>query len=139
MSFPIIPELTQMQVRAIFEAACICSKDGVNVQPEVMIPLTSHVNELKIQQSQLEEVADSLKLTVDYGWLTIISQPLFWLLSLVYSFAANWGVAIIVVTILIKLVFYKLTEKSGRSMAKMREIQPRVQSLQERYKDDRQA
>ncbi len=53
----LIPELTQMQVRAIFEAACICSKDGVNVQPEVMIPLTSHVNELKIQQSQLEEVA----------------------------------------------------------------------------------
>ena len=90
-------------------------------------------------QSQLEEVTESLKLTVDYGWLTIISQPLFWLLSLVYSFAANWGVAIIVVTILIKLAFYKLTEKSGRSMAKMREIQPRMQALQERYKDDRQA
>jgi YidC/Oxa1 family membrane protein insertase len=90
-------------------------------------------------QSQLEEVADSLKLTVDYGWLTIISQPLFWLLSLVYSFAANWGVAIIAVTILIKGAFYKLTEKSGRSMAKMREIQPRMQALQDRYKDDRQA
>ncbi len=90
-------------------------------------------------QSQLEGVTESLKLTVDYGWLTIISQPLFWLLSLVYSFAANWGVAIIVVTILIKLAFYKLTEKSGRSMAKMREIQPRMQALQERYKDDRQA
>ena len=90
-------------------------------------------------QDQLEEIEETLKLTVDYGWLTIISQPLFWLLSLVYSFAGNWGVAIIVVTILIKLAFYKLTEASGRSMAKMREIQPRMQALQERYKDDRPA
>jgi len=90
-------------------------------------------------QAQLEQVAESLKLTVDYGWLTIISQPLFWLLSLVHSFVKNWGLAIIVVTILIKLVFYKLTEASGRSMAKMREIQPRMKALQERYKDDRQA
>jgi len=90
-------------------------------------------------QAQLEDVAESLKLTVDYGWLTIISQPLFWLLSLVYSFMHNWGVAIILVTILIKGAFYKLTEASGRSMAKMREIQPRMKALQERYKDDRQA
>ena len=90
-------------------------------------------------QSQLEELDESLKLTVDYGWLTIISQPLFWLLAKVYSFVGNWGVAIILVTILIKMVFYKLTEASGRSMAKMREIQPRMKSIQERYKDDRQA
>ena len=90
-------------------------------------------------QAQLEEVSESLKLTVDYGWLTILSQPLFWLLSLVYDFVGNWGTAIIIVTILIKLVFYKLTEASGRSMAKMREIQPRMKALQERYKDDRQA
>jgi YidC/Oxa1 family membrane protein insertase len=90
-------------------------------------------------QAQLEKIAESLKLTVDYGWLTIISQPLFWLLSQVYKFVNNWGVAIILVTILIKLVFYKLTEASGRSMAKMREIQPRMKALQDRYKDDRQA
>ena len=90
-------------------------------------------------QAQLEEVTESLKLTVDYGWLTILSQPLFWLLSLVYEFVGNWGTAIIIVTILIKLVFYKLTEASGRSMAKMREIQPRMKALQDRYKDDRQA
>ena len=90
-------------------------------------------------QAQLEEVSESLKLTVDYGWLTILSQPLFWLLSLVFEYVGNWGTAIIVVTILIKLVFYKLTEASGRSMAKMREIQPRMKALQDRYKDDRQA
>jgi len=90
-------------------------------------------------QSQLEQVDETLKLTVDYGWLTILSQPLFWLLSKVYSFVGNWGLAIILVTIIIKLIFYKLTEKSGRSMAKMREIQPRMKALQDRYKDDRQA
>jgi len=90
-------------------------------------------------QDQLEGIDDSLKLTVDYGWLTIISQPLFWLLSKVYSVIGNWGLAIIFVTILIKMVFYKLTEASGRSMAKMREIQPRMKALQDRYKDDRQA
>jgi YidC/Oxa1 family membrane protein insertase len=90
-------------------------------------------------QGQLEQVDETLKLTVDYGWLTILSQPLFWLLSWVYSFVANWGVAIIIVTVLIKMLFYKLTEASGRSMAKMREIQPRMKALQDRYKDDRQA
>ena len=90
-------------------------------------------------QSQLEELDETLKLTVDYGWLTIISQPLFWLLSKVHAFVGNWGLAIILVTIFIKMVFYKLTEASGRSMAKMREIQPRMKALQDRYKDDRQA
>jgi len=90
-------------------------------------------------QAQLEEIDETLKLTVDYGWLTIISQPLFWLLSLVHGFVANWGVSIIIVTLLIKLAFYKLTESSGRSMAKMRNLQPRMKALQDRYKDDRQA
>jgi YidC/Oxa1 family membrane protein insertase len=89
-------------------------------------------------QAQLEDIDQALKLTVDYGWLTILSQPLFWLLSKAYALFANWGVAIIAVTILIKLVFYKLTESSGRSMAKMRNLQPRLKSIQERYKDDRQ-
>jgi len=90
-------------------------------------------------QSQLVQLAPSLKLTVDYGFLTILSNPLFWLLSKVFEFVGNWGVAIILVTVMIKVAFYKLTEKSGRSMAKMREIQPRMKALQDRYKDDRQA
>jgi len=89
-------------------------------------------------QAQLEEIDPSLKLTVDYGWLTILSQPLFWLLSKVFSLVGNWGVSIIAVTFLIKLLFYKLTESSGRSMAKMRNLQPRLKALQERYKDDKQ-
>jgi YidC/Oxa1 family membrane protein insertase len=90
-------------------------------------------------QSQLEEIDKSLKLTVDYGWLTILSQPLFAVLNFVFGIVGNWGVAIIVVTILIKLVFYKLTESSGRSMAKMRNLQPRIKAMQERHKDDKQA
>jgi YidC/Oxa1 family membrane protein insertase len=90
-------------------------------------------------QSQLEAIDKTLTLTVDYGWLTIISHPLFLLLSFVYGFFHNWGVAIILVTFMIKLAFYKLTESSGRSMAKMRGLQPRIKALQDRYKDDRQA
>ena len=90
-------------------------------------------------QDQLEQIDESLKLTVDYGWLTIISQPLFWVLSFVHGFVGNWGVAIILVTFLIKLAFYKLTESSGRSMAKMRNLQPRMKALQDRYKDDKPA
>ena len=90
-------------------------------------------------QTQLEVLHPRLKLSVDYGWLTILSQPMFWLLSKIYAFVGNWGVAIILVTLVIKLVFYKLTETSGRSMAKMRNLQPRMKALQERYKDDRTA
>ena len=90
-------------------------------------------------QAQLEQIDPTLKLTVDYGWLTIISEPLFWLLSKVFSLVGNWGLAIILVTAMIKGAFYKLTQASGRSMAKMREIQPRMKALQDRYKDDRPA
>jgi YidC/Oxa1 family membrane protein insertase len=90
-------------------------------------------------QNQLKEAAPGLELTVDYGLLTIISQPLFWVLQKIHGVVGNWGWAIILLTVLIKLVFYKLSETSGKSMAKMRKLQPRIKSLQERYKDDRQA
>jgi YidC/Oxa1 family membrane protein insertase len=89
-------------------------------------------------QDQLKAAGPKLELTVDYGRLTIISQPLFWLLQQVHKFVQNWGLAIIIVTIMLKLLFYKLTETSGRSMAKMRAIQPRIKNIQERYKDDRE-
>ena len=89
-------------------------------------------------QDQLEATAPRLRLTVDYGWLTVLSQPLFWVLSNIYALVGNWGWAIILMTVLIKLVFYKLSETSGKSMAKMRKLQPRLKALQERYADDRQ-
>ena len=89
-------------------------------------------------QDQLANTAEGLKLTVDYGFLTIISQPLFWLLSKVYSVVGNWGWSIIIITFLIKLLFYRLSQTSGQSMARMRKLQPRIKHLQERHKDDRQ-
>ena len=90
-------------------------------------------------QEQLKESGPRLELTADYGMLTILAQPLFKLLSWIYGFVGNWGWTIVIVTFLIKLVFYKLSETSGRSMAKMKAIAPRLKSIQERYKDDRQA
>ncbi|HXS79289.1 MAG TPA: membrane protein insertase YidC [Gammaproteobacteria bacterium] len=89
-------------------------------------------------QAQLQEVGGDLERTVDYGWTTVLAQPLFTVLDWVHSWVNNWGFAIILVTILIKAVFYKLTAMSGRSMAKMRKIGPRMKALQERYKDDRE-
>jgi YidC/Oxa1 family membrane protein insertase len=89
-------------------------------------------------QDVLEEIAPGLELVVDYGTLHLISKPLFILMSWFYSLIGNWGFAIILVTLSIKIVFYKLSETSGRSMAKMRKMQPRLKLLQERYKDDKQ-
>jgi YidC/Oxa1 family membrane protein insertase len=89
-------------------------------------------------QEQLKEVGPRLELTADYGKLTILADPLFHLLQWVHRFVGNWGWAIIIVTILLKLAFYPLTQMSGRSMAKMRTIAPRIKSIQETYKDDRE-
>ncbi len=89
-------------------------------------------------QDDLEKVATGLDLTVDYGMLHFIAKPIFWLLSLFYSWVGNWGWAIIMVTVLIKLAFYSLSESSYRSMASMRKLQPKLQSLKERYGEDKQ-
>jgi YidC/Oxa1 family membrane protein insertase len=83
-------------------------------------------------------VAPGLARTVDYGWLTFLSQPLFWLLDKINWVFGNWGWSIIALTLLIKLAFWKLSETSYRSMARMRKVAPRMKALQERYKDDRQ-
>ena len=89
-------------------------------------------------QEQLQAAGPELRRTADYGKLTILAQPLFWILSKVHGLVGNWGWTIIFVTFLIKLVFYKLSETSGRSMAKMRTVAPRLKAVQERYKDDRE-
>jgi len=89
-------------------------------------------------QDQLAAAGPELQLVADYGKLTIISQPLFTVLEFVYRLVGNWGLAIIIVTFLIKLAFYKLTAASGRSMAKMRNLGPRIKAIQERYKADRE-
>jgi YidC/Oxa1 family membrane protein insertase len=89
-------------------------------------------------QADLETAGPRLELVADYGVLTIIARPLFWLLGKVYALFGNWGVAIIVVTFLLKLVFYPLSEASGKSMAKMKTLSPRIKNLQETYKDDKE-
>ena len=89
-------------------------------------------------QRVMEDVAPGLELTVDYGVLTILAQPIFWLLEKIHSLVGNWGWSIIFLTILIKLAFFKLSETSYKSMANMRKLAPRLQALKERYGDDKQ-
>jgi YidC/Oxa1 family membrane protein insertase len=86
----------------------------------------------------LTKAAPGLEYTVDYGWLTIIAKPLFWVLSKIHSVVNNWGVAIILLTILIKAVFFPLSAASYKSMAQMRELAPRLQSMKEKFGDDKQ-
>ncbi len=90
------------------------------------------------EQDRLAEKAEGFDLTVDYGWLTPVSAPLFWVLDRIHALIGNWGWAIIILTVLIKLAFYPLSAASYKSMAKMKKLQPRLQTLKERYGDDRQ-
>ena len=90
------------------------------------------------EQQRLEKLDETLKLTVDYGWLTVIAAPLFWVLEWLHKMVGNWGWAIILLTLLIKLVFYPLSVASYRSMAHMRKMQPRMAALKERFGSDKQ-
>ena len=87
---------------------------------------------------RLELLAPGLDKTVDYGWLFIIAKPVAIFLHWIYSFIGNWALSIIVLTLIIKLAFYKLSEKSFRSMAGMKKLAPRLQKIKETYKDDKQ-
>ena len=89
-------------------------------------------------QEVLEKIADNLDLTIDYGFLFMISQPLFWLLLTIQSFVTNWGVAIIIITLIVKGGMYPLTKAQYTSMAKMRDLAPKMAQLKERFGDDRQ-
>ena len=90
-------------------------------------------------EKQLNAVAKGLDLTIDYGWLWFLSKPIFYVMSAIEKMIGNWGWSIVLVTLLIKMLFYPLSAKSYKSMAKMREVAPRIQALRERYKDDKQA
>jgi YidC/Oxa1 family membrane protein insertase len=94
------------------------------------------------EQSRLKLIEENQKveglaLTVDYGWLTVIADPLFWILDKIHDVVKNWGWSIILLTILIKLIFFPLSAASYRSMARMKKVQPRMQTLKERFGDDR--
>jgi len=90
------------------------------------------------EQKRLVQLPEGVSLTVDFGWLTVIAAPLYWVLDYIHRWIGNWGWAIILLTALIKLVFYPLSAASYKSMAHMKKVQPRMQALKERYKDDKQ-
>jgi YidC/Oxa1 family membrane protein insertase len=89
-------------------------------------------------QDKLAQIAAGLDLVVDYGWLTVIAAPLFWVLQWLHGFIGNWGWAIIALTIMIKAMFFPLSAASYKSMAKMRVMAPKLQKLKEAYGDDKQ-
>jgi YidC/Oxa1 family membrane protein insertase len=90
------------------------------------------------EQAVLKKLAEGLDLVVDYGWLTVIAAPIFWVLQAIHSLVGNWGWAIVLLTVGIKGIFFPLSAASYKSMAKMRTITPRLQQLKERFGDDRQ-
>jgi YidC/Oxa1 family membrane protein insertase len=116
---------------------------GVIVPAESIAPGASGSIEARLyagpqEQDKLAQLAPGLNLTVDYGWLTVIASPLFWVLSAIQKWTGNWGVSIILLTVIIKLLFFPLSAASYRSMAKMRVMAPKMQKLKEQYGDDRQ-
>ena len=90
------------------------------------------------EQDRIKDPSEGLILTVDYGWLTPVSSPLFWVLQKINEVINNWGWSIILLTLLVKLVFYPLSAASYKSMAKMKKLQPRLKTLKDRYGDDKQ-
>ena len=88
--------------------------------------------------ADLKAAAPGLEYAVDYGWLTVVAEPLFWVLSKIHALVHNWGIAIILLTVLIKAAFYPLSAASYKSMAQMRELAPRLQSMKEKFGDDKQ-
>ncbi len=88
-------------------------------------------------QSEISKLTSGLDLTVDYGILTFLSAPLFWILDSINFIFDNWGLSIIILTILIKAIFFKLSESSYRSMAQMKKLNPRMQALKDRYGEDK--
>lgn len=89
-------------------------------------------------QTDLKQAAPNLDLTVDFGWLWFISQPLFWILDFIENFVGNWGIAIILLTLLIKIAFFQLSATSYKSMARMKKVAPKMQKIKEQYGDDKQ-
>ncbi len=116
---------------------------GTVIPLGTIAPNASASNDSKLyvgpQESRLlEKTAPGLELVKDYGWLTIIAKPIFWLMTQIHNEVGNWGWTIILLTCLIKLVFAPLSAASYRSMARMKQFTPRIMELRERYKDDKQ-
>jgi len=116
---------------------------AITVAPGASRTLTSHLYVGPTLESQLDAIekagiAKGLALTADYGMLTPIAEPMHWILVKLHALVANWGLAIILLVLAIKLALFKLSEAQFRSMAKMKKLQPRMEALKERYGDDKQ-
>ena len=112
--------------------------EPIRVAPAASAELNSRLYIGPKLQKEIEQIQPGLELTTDYGMFTPLCKPLFWVLDFIHQGVKNWGWSIILVTLLIKLVFYRLSAASYRSMARMRNVQPKMVSLRERYGDDKQ-
>ncbi|MDB5810559.1 MAG: 60 kDa inner rane insertion protein, partial [Betaproteobacteria bacterium] len=108
------------------------------VNPDAGSKLTVPLYAGPQEGENLANLAPGLDLTIDYGWLTILAKPLFWYLQWLHQWFSNWGVAIIILTVTLKAVFYPLSAASYRSMARMRVLAPRLQKLKDQFGNDRQ-
>jgi YidC/Oxa1 family membrane protein insertase len=135
-------------VDSVNELSTIVTKQGMNIarvtsaavtiEPRSQGKISADFYTGPKDQYSLQEISPGLELTVDYGWLWWIAQPLFWLLTKIHSVLGNWGFSIIAVTILVKAAFFQLNQKAFTSMANMRKFQPKLAEIKERYTDDRQ-
>lgn len=110
----------------------------INVPPGGQFNTTTTLYVGPELEDRLKAVANHLDLTIDFGWLWWISIPILWVMEKIHRVVGNWGWSIVLVTLLIKLLFYKFSEMSYRSMAKMRQLQPKLAELKTKYGDDRQ-
>ena len=108
------------------------------IAPGAAARVDSHLWVGPQDQKAMAALAPGLELVVDYGWLTIIAKPLFTLMTWLHSILGNWGWTIVALTVLIKAIFYPLAAASYRSMARMKQVAPRLQALKEKYGDDKQ-
>ena len=90
-------------------------------------------------QRRLEYIAPNLDLVVDYGWLTFLAKPIYWLLAFLQGLVGNWGWAIVLLTVLVKAILYPISAAGYKSMARMRDVAPRMKAIQEKYANDKQA
>lgn len=118
-----------------YSVGVILPEQAVNPGQKVLIGATLYAGPAQVD---LDKIAPGLGLTVDYGWLTILSAPLFWVMALFYDWTHNWGLAIILLTVLIKLLFFPLSAASYRSMAKMRVVAPKLEKIKQQCGGDRE-
>jgi len=120
----------------VYAAGMITKLPDVSPQQKISFDIKLYAGPQN--KDDLVLAAPGMKYTVDYGWLTFVAAPLFSVLSGIHKMVNNWGISIILLTVLIKILFYPLSAASYRSMAQMRELAPRLQSMKERFGDDKQ-